>query len=168
MQDTIQKIAQQVYDEAGFKSTYIKDKKYSIQLLPASLGFQVGTSLIQILLPVLGAWADSKEREGFVLPEEEGLYSEIALLVCSQLEKVDLLNIIQVLLRELKVNGEKVDFDAHFRGNYSALLGIVEFAIRENFSDFLSGYLRMKGVILDSLNTPFQKNQTKQDQIQEK
>lgn len=148
----VQQIANQIDEAAGYKKIQIGNKVYSIRLLPASVGFSVATNLIKTFLPVLGSYADANGRKGLVLPEDDSVFSEMAILLCSQLDKIDPLILVQQLLADSLVNGKQFNFDDQFRANYSDLIKLIEFALKENFGDFFTGYLQEKGIKLGSLN----------------
>lgn len=148
----IQQIADQISEAAGYKKVQIGRHIYSVKLLPASVGFSVATNLIKTFLPVLGSYIDANGRKGLVLPEDDSVFSEMALLLCTQLDKIDPLVLVQQLLNDALVNGKPFNFDDQFRANYSDLVKLLEFALRENFGDFFTVYLQEKGVSLSSLN----------------
>ena len=153
MVNQIQQIADNVSEAAGYKKIPIGSNVYSIKLLPASLGFMVATNLIKTLLPVFGSWADAQGRKGQVLPEDESTFTELALLLVGQLDKVDVLQVVHTLLNEALVNGKPLDFDIHFRANYKSLMKLIEFALKENFGDFFIDYLQEKGLNILSLRS---------------
>ena len=165
MSNPIQDIANNINQAEGYRNISLGGKTYSIKLLPASTGFTVATLLLKTFLPAIGSWVDSQEREGLVLPEEENVYAEIAMLLCTQMDKIDLLSIVQTLLSEAAVNNAKFNFDIEFRGNYGNLIALIEFALKENFKDFFLEYLQSKGISLSTLShlSPTKKAQ---DQIQ--
>lgn len=154
MVNQIQQIADNISELSGYKKIQIGRYIYSVKLLPASAGFSVATNLIKTFLPVLGSWADAHERKGLVLPEDDSVYSEMAILLCTQLDKIDPIVIVQTLLSDALVNGKQFNFDDQFRANYSDLVSLIEFALKENFGDFFTVYLQGKGIKLNSLNLP--------------
>jgi hypothetical protein len=144
-------IKDNVYKEQGLKEITIKNNTYTIQLLPAYEGFAIGMEIIKTLLPAFGAFLDNEQKGEFILPEENSLFSEVALLLVSQIDKLNITDIVSRLLRSAKCDGEDFSVDEKFRGRYSALLSLVEFSLKENFSDFFTEYLKERGLKIRSL-----------------
>lgn len=144
-------IAAQLLAKKGYKVTIIEGKAYSIRLLPATKGLALGLKLTKTFLPALGAFVDAGKREGLILPEDDTMFSEIAFTLTSQMDKLDLSTIINELLHQAICDDELIDFDSHFQANYSVLIQLVEFALKENFGDFFTQYLRSKGINLGEL-----------------
>lgn len=149
--DGVKAIAENAYAQAGIKQITIKDKRYGVQLLPAYTAFAVGMELISLALPALGSYIDSEKKSEFILPEEDAMFSEIALLLVRQMEKANLVQIAEMLLQGLTCNGQEVDANVHFRGSVSGFMQVLEFALKENFSDFFTDYLKEKGLKIRSL-----------------
>ena len=147
----IQDIANNALAQKGYKTINIDGDMYAIKLLPATQGLGLALNLIKIFLPSLGAWADGEKREGLILPEDDSMFSEIAMLLVSQMDKIDLAGVVKSLLNGLMVNNQSIDFDTHFSGNYEALVELVEVAMKENFGSFFTNYLRKKGIGLKGL-----------------
>lgn len=137
--------------EEGYVSKVINGKTYSIKLLDAMPAFVTGLQLVRAFLPALGGFLDGAKREGLVLPEEESLFAETAMLLVSQLDKVNLAEVVSYLLQDARCDKQTFDYNSHFRGKIGDFLSLVEFALRANFSDFFTGYLKEKGLSLQSL-----------------
>jgi len=144
------------YSEAGIRELRLKDKtgkerRYSIRLLGGYTAFAVGLELITVFLPALGSYVDSEKKSDFILPEENAMFSEIALLLVRQMDQINLIKIAQGLLADMTCDGQPVDADAHFKGNLSGFIKVLEFTLKENFSDFFTDYLMEKGLKIRSL-----------------
>lgn len=126
---------------------------YSLQLLPASKGFSIGMELIKIAAPIVGVFADKSQTEDAMFPEDNDMFFEASSILVSGMDKINVGNIVQELLSDLRCNGEVVNFDIHFRANYGTLIAILEVALKENFSDFFSSYLKAKGLEIPSLGS---------------
>lgn len=144
-------IAGGVLASKGYKVKTIDGDVYAIKLMPATQGLSLALNLIKIFLPSLGAWADGEKKEQFILPEDNQMFSEVAMLLVSQMDKVDLSAVVRSLLNGVLYNNEQVDFDKHFSAKYDELIELVEFAMRENFGSFFTNYLRRKGIDLGSI-----------------
>jgi hypothetical protein len=156
MTDQLSKVVAATLAEEGYVVTDIKGKQYSIKLLPAMQGVALANRIIRAVMPAIGAWFDGDKKEDFILPEDNNMFTEIALLLSSKLEDVGLEEIIKALCAGLKCNGEVVDFDSHFRANYSSLLLVIETAMKENFGSFFTEYLGAKGVSLQEVKGAFE------------
>lgn len=144
-------IAQQAAALAGIKQKTIQGKVYSIKLLPASQGLTVGQNIIKGFAPALGVLFDSKLEEDSLFPEEQTVFTDLAIAVVRQMDSLELTSVIQLLMQGLSCDGQAVDFDTHFAGNYAALLSVVEYSLRENFGDFFTLYLKEKGLEIHTL-----------------
>lgn len=141
----IQKIAESSLTQAGYHSVTIKEKKYTIELLPATQALAIGMQIFKTVLPAFASWADSSEREDYILPEENSMYTEIALLLVNQLDKISVLDLVTVLTKDVYFNGAKVDIDNEFKGNIGGLLILLEFILKENIGPLLKDWFEEKG-----------------------
>lgn len=147
----LETISAGILSAKGYKGVAIEGKVYSVKLLPATQGLGLALKLIKTFLPTLGAWADGEKKEGLILPEDNSMFSEMAILLVSQLDKVDIGLVVKQLLDGALVDNEGLDFETYFSANYSTLIELVEFAMKENFGDFFTNYLRKKGIDLKTL-----------------
>ena len=163
----IDNIKNNVYAQAGLKEIQIKGNRYTISLLPAYTAFAVSSDLIKLVAPSIASFIDSGRKEDYILPEEDSMFSEMAMLLVRQMDQVNLVTIVKSLLEGLTCNGVPVDPNEHFKGNFSGFLSIVEYALKENFGDFFTEYLKEKGLEIHSLREALTQNQAK-DSIQDK
>ena len=133
----LQNIVQEKNNQLGLVSTTIGGKTYSITLLGASTGILTFQEVTKLILPAMGATVDGVASEDDILTESK-TFSEASKILVSQMEDVNCLVIIKTLLHESKVDGQLIDFDTEFRGNYGVLFELVEFAFKENFSSFFT------------------------------
>ena len=155
----IAKIAQTTLEQAGVHSTTIKDKTYTIELLPATQSFAVATQLLKVALPAIGAYVDGAKKEGIVLPEENEMFAGVALLLVNQLDKISVLDIITLLTQNIKKDGQVIDVNEEFKGNLGGLIALLEFILKENCGSFFTDYLQAKGISLPSLKTVMTKEE---------
>ena len=148
MLDDLSSIANQVMVEEGCVLKEIGGNKYVITMLPAMQGVSLAKRLLKAFVPLAGMWVDGSNREGLILPEDDNLYTELAMLFVNNLDDVNVEEVIAALFSGLTCNGSVVDFDTHFRKNYSNLLLILEEALKENFGSFFGDYLKAKGINL--------------------
>ena len=168
MGDQLSNVVATTLAEEGYVTTTIKGKQYSIRLLPAMQGVALANRLIRGVMPSLGAWLDGDRRSDFILPEDDNMFTEIALLLSSKLEDIGIEEIIKVLCIGLKCNGEEVNFDTHFRANYSDLMLVIETAMKENFGSFFIDYLEAKGISLQEIKETFTASKTPTQEVTEK
>ena len=142
----LDKIAESILVEEGYVRKVINGDEYIIKLLPAMQGISLFVRLTKAITPLIGMWADGEKKEDFVLPEEDNLFTELALLFTSKLDDINIEEVTSALMNELTFNGKVVDFDEHFRANYCNLLLLLEEAIKENFGSFFVDYLKAKGI----------------------
>jgi hypothetical protein len=110
----------------------------SIQKLPMSKGINVAKELICLIAPTIGSAVDGVRHDDLIHGAPKS-FSDLALVLVTQLDKVDILELIQLLLAGLLIDGDEVDIEEYFSGNYGELLEIMEFALRENFQTFFIG-----------------------------
>ena len=134
--------------QAGVSSKEINGNKYSIKLLPASVGLEVTQKLIKGLSPALGVVLDSNEELDFI---ESSFYTDIAIAISQGLPDLDTTNLIRVLLKDSYCDSKLIDFETHFVANYGTLIALVEFALKENFGSFFTDYLKAKGLEIPTL-----------------
>lgn len=123
-------------------------KKVQIKVLKTTAGIAVAKKLLNLVAPALGGAADGMRHDDFVHGAPKS-FTHLALTLCDQIDKVQIENILLVLLEDLTVDGKDVDFDEYFAANYGELVEILEFSLRENFSTFFTG----KGMKARLVNT---------------
>lgn len=155
----IKKIAASVTKEAGLHTITIKDKKYTIELLPARQALAIATELFKVVLPSFAAWGDASKREGLILPEDDNLYTEAAMLLVNQMDKISVADLVEVLTQNIYCNGEVIDVDKEFRGNIGGFLMLLEFIFKENIGPLFTDWLTAKGLSIPSLHSQTQKQE---------
>ena len=164
MSDELNRIAEEVMVEEGRVLKVINGKKYVIQMLPAMQGVSLAKRILKSVVPLLGMWADGEKKEDFILPEEDNLFAELALMFNSKLDELNVEEVIAALVSGLTCDGKEVEFNTHFRQNYSELLLVLEEALRGNFGSFFVEYLEAKGINfqegLKALKTRMSANET--------
>ena len=125
---------------ANQKEIEIEGTKYHIHLLKARTGFNVSIELSKIFLPLLGQTFDASRHDD-VFHGAPKTFTDMAMILCSQMDKVNVEEIIfDKLLKDLIVNGQVcTDIDSVFRGKYDVLFELVAFAIKENFGSLFAG-----------------------------
>jgi len=144
----------------GYREIDADGITYTIKLLPATKGLSVATSLARTILPSLGSLADNVEKRDYILPEESVIWTELAVMLVSQLDKIDIVKTVTMLMDGSSADGEPIKFEEYFSGNYGTLIFLVEFALKENFGSFFTGYLKAKGLEIPSLRAIFSKKVT--------
>lgn len=142
-------IIQQAAHQAGIKQKTVNDKVYSVKLLPATRGMTISSRLAKALGPAVAVIVDSKDE--VYLPGEQSFYTDIAVALVSQLDQLALEETVKELLNGLTCDGQPVNFDTHFAGNYGSLVIVVEYALQENFGNFFTEYLKAKGLEIHTL-----------------
>ena len=91
------------------------------------------------------------------------MFTDLAIALVRQLDELELEETCRVLLAGLTCNGQPVDYETHFAGNYSAYIQVIEYALKENFGSFFTDYLKAKGLEIPTLMAmlkPLADNQT--------
>lgn len=122
-----------------YAETTIKNKKIKLELLPAiSVGVPVARRLLNIVAPAIGGTLDGLKHDD-ILHGVPKTFTEVSIVICQQLEKAEVNNLIFTLLNSLEVDGKDVDLDEYFTANYGEMVEILEFALKENFQSFFTG-----------------------------
>ena len=149
--DDIQRIAQSTLAEAGVHSVDIKGKTYVIELLPATQAFAVAIQLSKVFLPAIGAIVDGNGKRDNILPEDDNLFTDAAVLLVGQLGNVSILDLVSLLTQKITVDGKAVDINEDFKGNLGGLVRLLEFVLKENCGDLFTDYLQAKGISTELL-----------------
>ena len=112
------------------RQTEINGKEFQIFLLNASDGITMARDLSTTLLPVLGTLKTKDDGQVD--------FRAAAVELSQNIDKIDILSVLNKLLKELCVDQDEVSFDDFFAGNYGELIDIVAYALRENFESFFS------------------------------
>ena len=113
--------------------TTINEKEYEIQKLGGLVGFKLSLQLSKVLLPVFGGVVDGiRSQDEYDAPET---FTEIALTLCDQINKIEVDNLITAMLTGSKCNGQPItNLDDQFQGEIEVLIALIAFALKENFA----------------------------------
>lgn len=122
-----------------YSDTTVNGKNIRIKLLPAlTVGIPTARRLLNIVAPAVGGTLDGLRHDDFIHGAPK-TFSEMALVVCKQLEEAEVHQIIFTLLEHMEVDNKVVNLDEYFMANYGEMIEILEFALRENFQSFFTG-----------------------------
>jgi hypothetical protein len=128
----------------------VADVPYTTTQLPARRAIKVGTKLVRLLGPALGALGGSFDVEGAQLGESDVDFAPVLPSVVKMLvDQMDADNVIALILEILQttrrkdldsgkweeVNKAEV-FDRVYAGNFRELLGALRFALEVSLGDF--------------------------------
>ena len=134
----------------------IGSNSYTITLLPARQGMKIGTEILQMIAPILGAILDDDQNKD-VRFDGSTLFTEIALHLVNHIDSNKVVGVVDSVLAELYKGSHKVDYDIEFSGRLPQLITLVEHALRENFGDFFTSYFKEKGFEIPSLKELMEK-----------
>ncbi len=132
--------------DLGLVEKTIGSHRVEISLLPCKPAGDVFFQLMDIIGPSVGVALDKIRNIDYVDPEEDSSFGEIIGTLTSKLSTNEMSYIIDELLKDCCVDGERFDGNKHFRGEFSSYLKIIQFALEANFSDFFTGYLQDLGL----------------------
>lgn len=124
---------------------------YQVKLLGGRKGIPVALRLKKIALPLIGRALDGlKDEDDFI--ETPKTFTDMAVLLNHSLEESHIESLIfdDILFDvKVKVDGEfkDIDWDEYLIGNYSCLIPLLAFAIKENFSSFFTGSGMTKNIL---------------------
>jgi hypothetical protein len=121
-----------------YRKQTINEREYQISMLPALKAVGMGRTLAKVLLPAIGGAIDGLRDDGIM--GTPSTFTDLAVTLCTQLDDLDLDNLILTLTKGLTCEGNEVkDINTHFQGDLGELIAVLEFALRENFSSFFTG-----------------------------
>lgn len=141
--------------EAGLASKQINGKEYTIHLLPATAGLKMSLEISKLMAPSVGAGLDGL-RHDEILHGSPTTFTDLAMKLVTQMDQVNVVELVGALLGKVEVGGSRINFDTHFRANYGELIQVIEFALRENFESFFTGngFLTRFQEMMAQLNPP--------------
>ena len=148
---SIADIAAQVMSQKGYRDKAIDGAVYSVKMLPAFTGIAVGKKLSELALPVITMIVD-QEGNADTWDADSTPLTSIALVLSSQLDKVDVVETVQQLLGGCLKDGQAVDINTEFAAKYDALFELIAFALQENFGSFFTKFLKAKGLEIPSVD----------------
>lgn len=154
MSSEIAKIAADTMQKAGLHQVEIKDQMYTIELLPATTALAVATDLFKVAAPAFAAFFEGTERKDIVMPEEDNTYTQVAILLVNHMDKVSVLELVNIITSKVYKNSVPIDVDEEFKGNLGGLMILLEFILKENTGPLLKDWFEAKGLI-----APFRSNQ---------
>ncbi len=118
----------------------IGDVEYKITTFPAFKGLTYLQKLLKIVGPAIGeifSKAASSGEEGFELDiEDEALSTAIRELTVN-MDKENVAQLVQdMIIDAVLKNGQPLQFNQEFSGNYGAMVKILAAIIKENYSSF--------------------------------
>ncbi len=131
-------ILKQVADRTRREHTLATGNTVSIKLLKTTAGIAVAKKLLNVIAPAVGGAADGMRHDALVHGAPTS-FTDMALTLCDQIDKLQIENVIAVLLDEVYINGDPINFEEYFQANYGELIEILEFALKENFQTFFTG-----------------------------
>lgn len=120
------------------EKTLDSGKKVQIKVLRTTAGIAVAKKLMNLVAPAIGGAADGMRHDDIIHGAPKS-FTHLALTMCDQIDKIQVENIIAVLLEDMTIDGKEVDYEEYFAANYGELLEILEFCLRENFETFFTG-----------------------------
>lgn len=139
-------------DLSKFQRTFkaSSGSQYRINILKGGVGIGLFLKLKNIVLPLFGGVLDGMSNDDVVL-DKTTTYTDIALVLCEQMDKADIISVIETLLNGCTVKTPEdahsvpkdLNFDEHFMANYGDLLELLSFALQENFGSLFTS----KGIL---------------------
>ena len=152
IQDIANKHGQQTEEQMTTKeakkwrTTVINDKRFDIKLIGGRKGISVSLKLKGLLLPIIGRGFDGLKQEDYI--ETPSTFTDMAILLTELLDRTDMEALIfDDLLFDVKIDGTPItDWDDYLTANYSDLIPLLTFVVKENFQSFFTGNGMMKNI----------------------
>lgn len=130
-------------NERMIKHIKIEDRLYKVEMLKGRKGFHIAWKLKDIGILLTGQAFDGlKNEDSFIEPPQT--FTQLAMILCDGMDKHDVESMVldEILANVSIKNGDdwmKVDWDEYLVANYSDLIPLLAFALKENFSSFFTG-----------------------------
>lgn len=134
----MENVIQDVVNKYKRTTTLSNGKKVSVKILRMTAGLAVAKKLMNVIAPAIGGTVDGLRHDDYIHGAPTS-FTHLALTLCGQIDKLQIEDLIVVLLDEMTVDGKAVDIDEYFAANYGELVEILEFSLKENFSSFFTG-----------------------------
>ena len=118
-----------------FRTKKIGDSEFQITVLPALEVIRQGKTLLNIVLPVFGSAFDALSDSGDEY-QINTTFSDLSLLVCEQLDKLDVEQLITILFKGALKDGKPYDVNNLSADDVGEIFSVLEWALEENFHDF--------------------------------
>jgi len=112
----------------------IRDKSYAIKALGALDGLDTWEYILQRILPAVGTGLDAMQQEEDFI--ESTSFTEAMLHLSNKLEGETFRMLSITLLEGATVDGEPLDINEHFKGNYGVWRKVFAHALKVNFASF--------------------------------
>lgn len=156
--DLMRKVSDSV-DAVEAKNTItINDKLFKIKLLSFEDGIDLWENILKKLLPSVGAGLDRLQHDT-VMDGSPTTFSDALIYLSRNLDGNTLKSYSTVLLHEATVDGEPLNINKEFTGNYGAWKKLFVFALTENFSSFFEegwtdGIADLMAVVTPAMSQP--------------
>lgn len=125
------------------KDIIIGENEYTLQTFPANKGLIYLKQLVKILAPSFAAMAESSGKEVTNMDvmtavsdasiQSDTLSRAVTLLV-ENMDKEDVVELIQNLVKSCRKNNKEINFNIDFAGNYGELLSLLVEVCKFNYS----------------------------------
>lgn len=138
--------------------TLSNNDKAEITLIPATKALGLAKKLLNIIAPAVGGTLDGLRHDDYIHGAPRS-FTDMALTLTQKIDESQLEEIIIALMYGLKINGENVNFDEYFTGNYGTMVELAEFSLKENFETFFTGkgikarFLKTIQIMLSGMET---------------
>jgi len=137
--------------DLGIAERSIGNHRFKIELLPCGPAGEVFLELLDILGPTIGVAIDKFRNLDYVTPEDDTSLAEVFSTLTSKMVRAEFNSVVDILLKDCTIDGAPFDKNTHLRGEFQTYVGLVSFALEENFLDFFIGYLKELGLEIPSL-----------------
>lgn len=120
------------------KKTKINGVEFQINKLGALKAFSMGKSLLKVVAPLFGGTLDGMRGGDYYEPPRT--FTQLALTLCDQIDKVEIEEILVELLSGATRNGVEIkDLNDNTQIDLNELIELFAFALKENFGELFTG-----------------------------
>lgn len=112
----------------------IGDNLYSTTTFTGTRGLQLLKRLTKVVGPSLAIMLEGGSEEA--QENADGVFVKAIKMLVENIDKDDVVALIKELVQNTKRNGNTINFDIDFAGEYAELFQVVLFVVQENYGNF--------------------------------
>lgn len=141
-----------IAQQAGIRQLHLaNDRDYSIQVLPALIGMEIGERIYTAMAPAIAAAFDGNPDANIFA--ESTFFTNIAIAMVQGSEKLKLVETTKALFKNVACDGEPIEFNTHFAGLYGEMFEVMGFILKENFGELFTKIFKDKLSQIHTLKT---------------
>lgn len=118
---------------SNMRDITIGDDRYETTLFTTSKSIKILRRLVKVIGPSMAALFENKDEFGL---DDTGPITKAVSLLSDNIDKEDVVTLLQDILSNTTKNGKPINFDIDFMGQINTLFKVVVFVVKENYGGF--------------------------------